>query len=406
MKLLRGIGISARALFDHKMRAALALASIAVSVGAVVVVSAIGEGAKNDILRQTESMGADLLVVRPAQVKNSAARKQIRGVVSTLGVEDEKQIAELAEVKTAVPGQENTLRVKAGNRSMSVRVLGTTTPYLDVCAFQIDRGRFLDDDDNAQARRVAVLGARVNQELFPSQDAVGRGIRIRGVPFEVIGVLKAKGIQADGSDQDNQIVIPIRAAMRRVFNLTWLNPIFVSVRDPARITAAEANIAQLLRTRRRLEAPGKLDDFSIQNRTRTLSAQRQMASSLTTLAVGLAGVSLLVGGIGILALMLMSVKERTGEIGVRIAVGARPRDILVQFLAEAMLLALAGWVAGIALGISGVLAVALLAKWKLAVSAPMLLISLGTVLVAGVGFATYPARKASLITPILALQVE
>jgi putative ABC transport system permease protein len=406
MKILRAIRISVRALFAHKMRAALALASIAVSVGAVVVVSAIGEGAKKEILRQTESMGANLLVVRPAQVRSSAARKQIRGVVSTLTEQDHRAIEQLSEIRAAIPGQENTVIVKAGNRSMSVRVLGTTAPYLEVCRFQIASGRFLDDDDNEHARRVAILGARVDQELFPGQDAKTRDIRIRGVPFEVIGVLKAKGIQADGSDQDNQIVIPIRTALRRVFNLTWLNPIFVSVRDPGQMSAAEDRITELLRARHRLEGDGKPDDFSIQNKIRTLAMQRQIAGSLTRLAIGLAGVSLIVGGIGILALMLMSVKERTGEIGVRIAVGARPADILVQFLAEAMLLALAGWLAGMALGISATATVALAAKWKVAIAPSMVMVSLGTVLVAGAGFGTWPARRASLITPIRALQVE
>jgi putative ABC transport system permease protein len=406
MKLLRGIGISGRALFAHKMRAALALASIAVSVGAVVVVSAIGEGAKREIIRQTESMGATLLVVRPAQVKNSAARTKIRGVVSTLTEQDDQAIEELTGVKAAVPGQENTVTVKAGDRSMSVRVLGTTAPYLDVCRFQIDHGRFFDDDENRHAERVAVLGARVDQELFPGQNATGKNIRIRGVPFEVIGVLKAKGIEADGSDQDNQVVIPIRTALRRVFNLTWLNPVFVSVRDPSEMAAAEERIAQRLRSRHRLESSGKPDDFSIQNKTRSLATQRQIADSLTQLAVGLAGISLVVGGIGILALMLMSVRERTSEIGLRMAVGARPADILVQFLAEALLLALAGWLVGLAAGVSGAATIALAAKWNIAISPAMLLISLAAVLAAGVGFGTWPARKASLITPIRALQVE
>lgn len=406
MKLLRGFGISARALFAHKVRAGLALASIAVSVGAVVVVSAIGTGAKKEIIRQTESMGVNLLVVRPAQVKKSAARKQLRGVVSTLTEEDDEAIREMASVGAAVPGQENTLRVKYGNRSMAVRVLGTMASFLEVCRFQVDRGRFFNDDDNRRAQRVAVLGARVDAELFPGGDAIGQDIRIRGVPFEVIGVLSTKGIQADGSDQDNQIVIPIRTALRRVFNLTWLNPIFVSVRDPAEMGDAETGIAQLLRSRHGLEARGKADDFSIQDKTKTLAAQRQIADSLTTLGVGLAGISLMVGGIGILALMLMSVKERTGEIGLRMAVGARPRDILVQFLSEAMLLALAGWVAGVAIGVAGAATVAIAAKWRVDLSPAMVLVSLGTVVVAGVGFGTYPARKASLVTPMRALQVE
>jgi len=404
MKLLRGIGISARALFAHKVRAALALASIAVSVGAVVVVSAIGEGAKKEILRQTESMGTNLLVVRPAQVRKSAARKLVRGVVSTLTAEDHGAVRELREVKAAVPGQENTLLVKAGNRVMSTRVLGTTAPYLEVCRFQVDRGRFIDRDDDEQSRRVAVLGARVSEELFQRDSAMGKDIRIRGVPFEVIGVLKGKGIQADGSDQDNQVVIPIRTALRRVFNLSWLNPIFVSVRDPGEMSDAESRIAQLLRSRHRLDC--RPDDFSIQNKSRVLAAQGQIANSLTSLAVGLAGVSLIVGGIGILALMLMTVKERTSEIGLRMAVGARPADILLQFLAEATLLALAGWLAGLTFGISGAVVIAFTAQWKVAISPSMLLLSLGTVLAAGAGFGIWPARKASLITPICALQVE
>ena len=406
MKALRAIRISARALFAHKVRAALALASIAVSVGAVVVVSAIGEGAKKEILRQTESMGANLLVVRPAQVRSSAARKQIRGVVSTLTEQDHQAIEQLSAIRAAVPGQENNVTVKAGNRSMSVRVLGTTAPYLEVCRFQIASGRFIDDDDNQRGRRVAVLGARAEEELFPQQNATGKDVRIRGVPFEVIGVLKAKGIQADGSDQDNQIVIPIRTALRRVFNLTWLNPIFVSVRDSGAMSAAEDAIAELLRTRHEHASHGKPDDFSIQNKTRTLAMQNRIAASLTRLALGLAGISLIVGGIGIMALMLMSVKERTGEIGLRIAVGARSADILAQFLAEAMLLAFTGWLAGLALGIAGTAAMELVAKWNVAIAPSMVMISLGTVLVAGVGFGSWPARRASLITPIRALQVE
>src|ERR1700692_4374017 len=351
MKLLRGLSISAPPLFFPKMRTTLALSSVAVSVAAVIVVSAIGTGAEKEIVRQTETMGTNLLVVRPAQVKGSAARKQIRGVVSTLTVEDYEAISDLAAVQAAVPGLENTLTAKAGSGSMSALVVGTTAAYLQVCRFAVKRGRFIDDDDNREARLVAVLGARVSEELFPGQDAIGQDIRIRGVSFQVIGVLQAKGILADGSDEDNQILIPIRTALRRVFNLHWLNPIFVSVRDPNQMTAAETEMAQVLRVRHRLEPGGRPDDFAIQNKSKVLAAQKQIADSLTKLALGLAGISLLVGGIGILALMLMSVKERTGEIGLRIAVGARRADILIQFLAEAALLAAGGRLAGLISGL-------------------------------------------------------
>ncbi|HEY1985154.1 MAG TPA: ABC transporter permease [Terracidiphilus sp.] len=405
MKLLRGFGISARALFAHKVRTALALSSVAVSAAAVVVVSAIGTGAQREIVRQTEIMGTNLLVVRPALVKNPAARKQLRGVVSTLTVEDYEAISELAAVQATVPGFENTLTAKAGNGSMSARVLGTTAAYLEVCRFEVKQGRFFDDDSR-QASLVAVLGARVNEELFPGQDAIGQDIRIRGVPVEVIGVLQAKGILADGSDQDNQILIPIRTALRRVFNVTWLNPIFVSVRDPNQMTAAETEIAHLLRARHRLEPGGRTDDFAIQNKSRMLATQKQLADSLTNLALGLAGVSLLVGGIGILALMMMSVKERTSEIGLRMAVGARRADILLQFLAEATLLAAGGWLAGLLLGLLGAAMVAFFARLRVALSPQMVLASLATVLTAGLGFGTWPAWKASIIPPIRALKME
>jgi putative ABC transport system permease protein len=201
-------------------------------------------------------------------------------------------------------------------------------------------------------------------------------------------------------------LIPIRTALRRVFNLTWLNPIFVGVRDPDQMTDVEAEIARLLRARHRLEAGGKLDDFVIQNKTKVLATQKQIADSLTNLTLGLAGVSLLVGGIGILALMLMSVNERTGEIGLRIAVGARRADILLQFLSEAILLAVGGWLAGLVLGLVGAAMVAFFARWRVALSPQMLLVSLATVLTAGLGFGIWPARKAALIPPIRALQME
>lgn len=405
MKLLRGFSVSARALFAHRVRAVLALASIAVSVGAVVIVSAIGMGAQREILLQIANMGTNLLVVRPVQVKNTAARKQIRGVVTTLTEGDDHAIGEMSSIAAAVPGFENTLTAKFGDRSMSVQVLGTTSDCLAVCRYQIAQGRFLDEDDDQRAQRVAVLGARVSQELFPWQDAVGHELRLRGIPFEVIGVMKGKGVQADGADQDNQVVIPIRTALRRVFDLTWLNPIFVSVRDPSQMPAAEARIEQLLRIRHRLD-DGKPDDFAIQDKTKALATQQKIADSLTELAVALAGISLMVGGIGILALMLMSVKERTSEVGLRMAVGARSRDIFYQFLAEALLLAMSGWLVGVLIGVAGALGVGYFAQWKIALEPSILAASFATVFGAGIVFGAYPARRASLIPPIEALQVE
>src|SRR5260370_2652639 len=192
MRLLRGLALSTRALFAHKVRTTLALASVAVGVAAVVATGAIGTGAEKEVLRQTESMGTNLLVVRPAQIKGSAARKQIRGVVTNLKLEDYEAIRELAPIEEAGAGAERALTVKAGGEAMSAMVLGTTSPYIEVCRFRLQRGRFLDDEDNWNARRLSVLGARVNDTLFDGQEAIWHYIRIRGVPFYIIGVLEAK----------------------------------------------------------------------------------------------------------------------------------------------------------------------------------------------------------------------
>ncbi len=397
---------SIRSLFAHKVRASLAAFSVAAGVVAVVLTSAVGTGAKEAVLQETAKMGSNLLAVRPSQVNSAAARKELSGVVTTLGLEDYAMIAELPEVADAAPGAEATLTVKLGDGSMSALVLGTTPNYMKVGNFQLHKGRFLDADDNKAALRVAVLGARIDQTLFGKDDPIGREIRIRGDSFKVIGVLNAKGILADGSDEDNLVLIPIRTALRRVFNSTWLNPVFVSVRRPQEMEAAVAQIGNLLRIRHRLAQQGKADDFSIQDPAKALATQKQVADSLNLLSTGLAAGALVVGGIGILAIMLMSVKERTAEIGLRMAVGARPRDILNQFLLEATLLSLGGWLVGMAFGAIGATAIAFFTSWRIAAPVKAIFASLALAITTGLGFGAYPARRASLLPPIQALLVE
>jgi putative ABC transport system permease protein len=393
-------------LFAHKVRASLAAFSVAAGVVAVVLTSAVGTGAEQAILQETAKMGSNLLAVRPSQVNSTAARKELSGVVTTLDMGDYEVIAELPEVADAAPGAEAILTVKLGDGSMSALVLGTTPNYMKVGNFQLHEGRFLDADDNKAALRVAVLGARIDQTLFGEDDPIGREIRIRGDSFKVIGVLNAKGILADGSDEDDLVLIPIRTALRRVFNSTWLNPLFVSVRRPQEMEAAVAQIGNLLRIRHRLAQQGKADDFSIQDPAKALATQKQVADSLNLLSTGLAAGALVVGGIGILAIMLMSVKERTAEIGLRMAVGARPRDILNQFLLEATLLSLGGWLVGMAFGAIGATAIAFFTSWRIAAPVKAIFASLAMAITTGLGFGAYPARKASLLPPIQALLVE
>ena len=406
MRLVRALRVSMRGLFAHRMKAMLAMLSVAAGVVAVVVTGSIGQCAKDEVLRETESIGTNLLVVRPVQVSNSAARKDVRGVVTSLKLDDYQAITLLPRVSAAVPGFESSVIVKADNLSMSAMVLGTTSPYLDVCRFRLHEGRFITDDDDRNASRVAVLGARVNETLFGGQSSIGRQIRVRNVLFEIVGVLEAKGVLADGSDEDDRIVIPIHTALRRVFNSTWLNPVFISVRDVTEMDEARTDVAALLRDRHRLAQRNKSDDFSIQDKTKVLAARKQLADSLNLLAVGLAAASLVVGGAGIVALMLMSVKERTTEIGLRMAIGAKRRDILLQFLLEATFLSAGGWLAGIAIAAVATFIISRATDWIATMSADLVLSTLTIVVTSGLVFGIYPARKASLMTPIQALRME
>jgi putative ABC transport system permease protein len=402
MRLLRAARLSLGTLSAHRLRTALALASVAVGTAGVLLTSAVGAGASREVRRNVEAAGPNLLVVRPSQVKRSAARKQLQGVVTSLRLDDYREIAPLPLVAEAAPGLDGSLRAEAGTGSVAAGVLGTSPALARLRGLRLGSGRFFDADDDAHASRVAVLGARVARTLYPDQDPVGAEVRLRGLPFEVIGVLEPRGIQADGSDQDGSVFIPIRTALRRVFNTTWLTAVFVSVADRARMREAEAALAGLLRERHRLR-PGAPDDFQVQDQARLLALQQRAVESLTLLTVGLAALAMLVGGAGILALMLMSVKERTAEIGLRMAVGARPVDVLAQFLCEAGLLAAAGWLAGAALAALGAVAMALGTQWKLAPPAAAAAGSLLMALATGLGAGALPARKAARLPPVQAL---
>ena len=402
MRLGRAARLSVRALGAHRLRTALALASVAMGVAGVLLTSAVGKGAEAEVERGIEAAGSNLLVVRPVQVKRSAARRQVRGVVTTLRLDDYRAVASLPLAADAAPAIDGGLRVKAGGGSVVTTVLATAPSLQRLRNLHLRRGRFIDEEDDADARRVAVLGARVGRTLFPYGDPVGAEVRIRGVPFDVIGVLEEKGLQADGSDQDGNVFIPIRTGLRRVFNTTWLTAVFVSVADRERMPEMEAALRDLLRERHRLRA-GAADDFAVQDQVKVLALQRAAVRSLTLLTAGLAGVSLLVGGAGILALMFLSVKERTAEIGLRMAVGARPVDVFVQFLGEAVLLAVGGWLAGAVAALLAGVAVALGTEWRVAVPVEVAVGSLLMALVTAVGFGALPARRAALLAPVRAL---
>ena len=400
MRLGRALSVSWRALTAHRLRTALALTSVSAGVTAVVLIGAIAAGAARSIDRQIQSMGANLLVVRPAEMKRFVGRKEVSGLATTLTPDDYEMVAALPGVARAAPGIDANAKVKGGNVTTPALVVGTTPAFTEVRRFTVRSGRFFDADDDRHARRVAVLGARVAEALFEGE-GTGRQLRIRGVPFDIVGVLAAKGVLADG-DEDNRVLVPMRTGLRRVLNVAWLTAIYISVRDPADVTAVEARIDTALGARHRPMADGR-PDFEVQDATRYFTLQRRMSRSLQSLGVGIGGVALLLGGTGIMAVMLMSVKERTGEIGLRVAVGARPRDIVNQFLMESTALSLGGWIGGMLAAGLGALGLGLGTTLALAPPSAAIGGSFLMAIVVGLLFGAWPAHRASIIPPIRAL---
>ena len=402
MRLRRQLRLSVRALLAHRTRAALATGSVAIGVAAVLVTSALGQGARDEVLREVATMGTNLLVVRPAQVDRLVARKAVRGQVTSLRIEDCDEISALAAVREAAPGTEMRMRLKAGRGSTDALVLGTSAAFRALRSLRLRYGRFFEPSEDAAAQRVAVLGARVAEALFPGKDPTGAAIRIRGLPFEIVGVLAGRGVLPDRSDEDGNVFVPSRTALRRLFNSTWLSAVFVSARD-GRMNETEAEIRRLLRDRHRLAAD-KPDDFAIQSQAKLLALREAVANSLSMLAFGLAGASMLVSGTGVLALMLLSVKERTAEIGLRMAIGARRSDVFLQFFAEASILALGGWLVGAVLAALIVGAMALASDWPVGLPVSGFAATLVVTAATGIGFGALPARKAARMPPIRALQ--
>jgi putative ABC transport system permease protein len=403
MKLRRLLRSSVRALLAHRLRAILAGTSVAIGVAAVLVMSALGQGARDAVLRDVATMGTDLLVVRPAQVEARASRPTIRGSVSSLTVDDCEAVATLEAVGRAAAAVDRQMRVEAGRRSMQTRVMGVSASFLDLRGLRLRAGRFVGPEEDRTAQRVAVLGARVADALFPGQQAVGETLRIRGVPFEIIGVLVARGALADGSDEDGNVFVPIRTALRRLLNTMWLGSIFVSAATSRDLDRAEGQVRQILRERHGL-GEGLADDFTVQNQSRLLVMREELARSLSLLAFGLAGASLVVGGTGILAFMTLSVRERTGEIGLRTALGARRRDIFRQFVVEASALALSGWLAGVVASTLALAAIAGTTDWSVGLSGAGIVWSLSSTGLAGLGLGALPARRAARLSPIDALR--
>jgi len=404
MRVLKGFRIAMAALLANRMRAFLAILGIVVGVAVVIVMVAVGEGARREAVGKIQGMGTNLLIVTAGQFRTPTGH--VVGNVTTLNLRDVAELKEEAPaVARAVPIQSRKLLIKAGGGAATTTVVGTSEEFSGVRQFRVSAGRFFDADEVQSVQRVAVVGQTVLANLGAGQALIGELIRIDNVPFEVIGILERKGLNYAGVDEDDQILIPISTGLRRLFNLTYLSNVYVQARDEGEVPLAAQQIAAVLRERHRIK-PGGPDDFTIQTQIELLTAAEQTSQTFGSLLVSVAGIALLVGGIGILAMMVISVRERAREIGVRRAVGARRKDIMLQFLMEATALSLIGGVFGILTGIVGGIILSMITGWPTAVSPLSVGVVAGVSAAIGIVFGTYPARRAGYVNPVVALRAE
>ncbi|HAQ17906.1 MAG TPA: hypothetical protein DCR40_01580 [Prolixibacteraceae bacterium] len=407
MKISKSIRISRNQLLSNKIRTILSLIGIIIGVSAVIIMVAIGNGAQKEVLNKIESMGTNLIVVNAGQVQKTSGRQQIRGTVTTLTIEDADILAsECPAVSKSTPVQTKKLLVKWGNLSSNTTITGTTSDYQTIRNFYIERGTFFSEEENKASVRYAVLGQTVVKNLFGKNDPIGETLRIGRVPFKVIGIMESKGTDLNGVDQDDQIFIPVQTALRRVFNLTYINTINLQVLSSNEMDFAIKQVSEVLRERHRLDRLNKSDDFTIQNQVELLETQKETTDTFTALIVSVASISLIVGGIGILAIMLIAIKERIKEIGLRMAVGASRKDILLQFIIEASILSVGGGVIGIFIGVFIAIMASIATEWTLSISIPSIIYSFLFSLAIGLFFGVYPARKASMLDPIESLRSE
>jgi putative ABC transport system permease protein len=411
MSWLEVFRIAVRALLRNKTRSFLTALGIIIGVGAVIAMVAIGAGAKAQVEQAFASMGTNVVVVMPGSTQSGGARGGF-GSMPTLTWEDLKAIQDPAQapsVRYAAPVLRSNQQIMSEDQNWTTSVQGTTPEYLDIRNWGTERGNRFTATDVESGNKVALLGATVSDKLFgPDADPVGQMVRIKNVNFQVAGVLERKGQSAMGQDYDDAVLVPSTTFLTKIQGglAKYLNGVvFIGAASADATSQAQTEITALLRDRHRLPA-GSEDDFSIRDLTEVASAQEQGTRTLTALLASIAAVSLLVGGIGIMNIMLVSVTERTREIGIRMAVGARPRDILSQFLVEAFTLSVAGGVFGLALGAGVAQWLAWSSGWPLLIQPQVATLSIGFSALVGIGFGLYPARKASQLDPIDALRYE
>jgi len=397
--------IALRALARNKLRAFLTMLGIIIGVGAVIAMVAIGEGAKATIRAQIASLGTNVLVILPGSANQGGVRFG-SGAVRTLVDADAKAIArELPAVAFTSPLVRRQEQVIAGNLNWATLVQGVAPEVQQIRDWDLADGRFLHEGDVDSAAKVAVIGETVARQLFGNDTPTDEVIRIRNIPFRIVGVLSRKGQSSQGADQDDTVMIPYTTMQKRLMRITWVQTILVKAVSAERVEEAEEQITILLRQRHRI-GPERDDDFNVRNLSDIAEAASTTARVMGILLGSVASISLLVGGIGIMNIMLVSVTERTREIGIRMAVGARSRDIMLQFLVEAVVMAATGGLIGILLGIGSSELLKKWAQWPTLIDPGIVAIAFLFSGAVGVFFGFYPAKKAANLDPIDALRYE
>jgi putative ABC transport system permease protein len=396
--------VGLKAILRNKMRSLLTMLGIVIGVGCVIIVVAIGNGATKSIQDTINALGSNFIMIFPGTTTQGGAR--MFSGSSTLTIEDADAIkAECPAVAYVSPNLRTSAQTVAGELNWGTSVYGVGVDWPFIRAWNVADGNFFTDSDVRSGAKVAVLGATVAENLFPQGGAVGQIVRIKNVPFKVVGVLDRKGGSTQGQDQDDQIIAPYTTVMKRLMGQNKLSMLYASARSPEQVQDAQDQIDALLRQRHRI-APGGDADFMMRSQEEIAKTNEQQMNILKTLLLSIAAISLLIGGIGIMNIMLVSVTERTREIGIRMAIGAKGRHVLLQFLFEAITLSIVGGLLGVLIGVGGSSLVASLLKWPIFVSPSSIAIAFGVAAAVGVFFGFYPARKAAKLDPIDALRYE
>lgn len=397
--------VAGQSILKNKMRTLLTMLGVIIGVAAVSVMAAVGTGAKSQIEDQIRNLGTNLIVLTPGAATQSGVSQGAQ-TFSRLTVEDMEALDQQSFLLAGVsPVIVSRAQLVGGTGNWVTSTDGVDSDYATIRDWPLTTGVFFDDDDVANNRKVAVLGSTVAEGLFPNQDPVGQQLRIRDVPFTVIGVLESKGQTAEGKDMDDVVLAPYTTVQTRLAGRQFIPQILASTYTPDDIPAAQEEIRAIVRDSHGLAA-NEADDFEVQNQSELTDTASETTQIMTLLLSAIAGISLLVGGIGIMNIMLVSVTERTREIGLRLALGARGSDVLTQFLVEAVVMSLAGGAIGVALGYAGSETVKAITGWSTMISPQIALLALGFAGSVGVFFGFYPARRAAALDPIEALRYE